>query len=194
MSEAQPEIYLMLAPVRTMTFVLRSALPSAELLAAARQIVRKADPNLPVIRSGTLMTLVDLQMARTRFLVLLAGLFAVLAIVLAGVGTYGVVAYAVVRRTSEIGLRLALGASPTRLLVRIMWEGFRPAAIGLIVGLASAYGASRGIQSLLFQIRPGDPATFIAVTGLLALLAVVATAIPARRATHISPASTLKSE
>jgi putative ABC transport system permease protein len=192
--EAQAELYLMQAPARTMTFVLRIAFPSADLIGAVRNIVRRTDSNLPLIRPNTMMALVDQQMARTRFSLLLAGLFAVLAVVLAGVGTYGVVAYALVQRTREIGLRLALGASPTRLLVQVMWEGFRPAAIGLFVGLSGAYAASRAITSMLFQVRANDPATFIVVTALLSLLAVVATVIPAVRATQISPASTLKGE
>ncbi len=191
-TESQPEIYLTQPPARTLTFVLRSAVPTAQLLGSVRQIVRRTDPNLPLIRPGTMMALVELQMAQTRFVFLLAGLFALLAIVLAGVGTYGVVAYAVVQRTREIGLRLALGASPTRLLLQIMWQGFRPAVLGLVVGAAAAYATSRAMQSLLFQIRPNDPATFITVIAVLSALALVATAIPARRATQISPASTLK--
>jgi len=108
-AESQPEIYLTKALVRTMTFVVRSAVPSAQILAAVRQIVKQADPNLPLIRPGTMQALVDQQMARTRFCLLLATLFAVLAIVLAAVGTYGVVAYAVDAPYEEREVSLSSG-------------------------------------------------------------------------------------
>jgi hypothetical protein len=193
-AESQPELYLARVPARTMTFVVRGAVPSTQIHTAVRQIIKKADPNLPLIRPGTMQALVDLQMARTQFCLILAGLFAVLAVVLAAVGTYGVVAYAVVQRRKEIGLRLALGASPASLVRRIMWEGFRPAIVGFCFGLLGAYTATRTIRSLLFQVRPTDPATFVEVTLLLSLLALIATAIPASRATRVSPASTLKEE
>jgi predicted permease len=193
-SESQPEMYLMQAPVRTMTFVVRAAVPSAQVLASVRQSVRKADPNLPVIRPGTMQALVDQQMARTQFCLLLASLFAILAVVLASVGTYGVVAYAVVQRTREIGLRLALGAPPVKLIATMMWEGFRPAILGLALGLLGASAVTRTIRSLLFHVRPTDPSTFVAVALALSALALIATAIPASRATRVSPASTLKGE
>jgi predicted permease len=192
--ESPPEMYLMKSSARTMTFVVRSAVPASQVLTSARQIVKQADPNLPLIRPGTMQGIVQQQMARTQFLLLLAGLFAVLAIVLASVGTYGVVAYAVAQRTREMGLRLALGASPHALVARVMWEGFRPVIIGLATGLAGAYGAARTVESLLFQVRPADPSTFFAVTLMLLMLGVIATGIPALRVAKISPATTLKDE
>jgi len=193
-SESQPEMYLPQTQTRTMTFVLHSAIPSAQIISEARRIIRATDANLPIIRPGTLQALVDLQMARTEFCLLLAGLFSLLAAVLASVGTYGVVAYAVVQRTREIGLRLALGSTPRKLVFRIMWEGFRPALIGMTLGVAGSFLATRTIQTLLFQVRPNDPATFIAVVLFLAALVLAATAIPASRATRVSPASSLRSE
>jgi putative ABC transport system permease protein len=192
--ESQAEMYLPQTQTRAMTFVVRASIPSTQVLAAVRQIVKEVDPNMPVIRPGTLQGLVDLQMARTQFTLLLAALFAALAVTLASVGTYGVVAYAVVQRTREIGLRLALGASPPMLMARIIWEGFRPAAIGMIVGIAGALFTTRLIQALLFQIQPTDPTTFVEVTALLAGLTLMASLIPAQRAIRISPASTLRGE
>jgi putative ABC transport system permease protein len=193
-SESQAEMYLPQTQTRAMTFVVRASITSTQVLSAVRQIVNDIDPNMPVIRPGTLQGIVDLQMARTQFTLLLATLFAILAVALASVGTYGVVAYAVVQRTREIGLRLALGASPRSLVALIIWGGFRPAAIGMMIGLAGAFFATRMIQSLLFQIRPTDPATFVGVTVLLVGLTMVASLIPARRAIRISPASTLRGE
>src|SRR5262249_40040600 len=161
------EMYVTKPLSRTMTFVLRSSIPMAQVLTAVRQIVKQVDTNLPLIRPGTMQALVDRQMARTQFCLLLAGLFAILAIVLAGVGTYGVVAYAVVQRTREIGLRVALGASPGKLVSTIMWGGFKPVLIGLGAGICGAFALTRAMRSLLFQVRPNDAATFIAVSLLL---------------------------
>ncbi len=191
-SEAAPEMYIPHAQNRTMTFVVKSRVPTAQILTVVREIVKQSDPNMPLIRPGTLEALVDQQMESTRFCLVLASLFSVLAVTLASVGAYGVVSYAVVQRTREIGLRLALGASPLQLVRRIMWDGFRPALLGIIIGFAGALGVTRLMRALLFNVEPNDPITFAAVTALLAALVIVATLIPARRATRIAPAVTLR--
>jgi predicted permease len=192
-SEAAAEMYVPHAQNRSMTFVIRGHIPSPQILAAVRGVVKEIDPNMPLIRPGTLQALVDQQMESTRFCLLLASLFSVLAVALASVGAYGVVSYAVVQRTREIGLRLALGASPLSLVGRIMWDGFRPAVIGIAVGLAGALVVTKTMQALLFNVVPHDPLTFIVATLVLALLVVIATLIPARRATRVPPAVTLRS-
>jgi len=195
-SEAQPEMYVPHAQtsVRTVTYVVKSTLPAAQVLAAARSVVRKFDPLVPLISPGPMRQLVDEQLARPRFYVVLLGLFAVLAVVLAAIGIYGVVAFIVAQRTREIGVRMALGANRRDVVGLMLWQGLKPAASGMAIGLAVAVAAGRVMQGLLFGIQPGDPITFAAASGLLLLIVIVASAIPARRASGVEPAAALRSE
>ena len=110
--------------------------------------------------------LVDEQMARPRFYLLLLSLFAGLAVVLAAVGVYGVVAYVVTQRTREIGVRMALGAKTRQVVGLMLWQGLRPAVIGMLLGLSIAAAAGRVIQGLLYEVQPHDPVTLVAVTGV----------------------------
>jgi putative ABC transport system permease protein len=124
----------------------------------------------------------------------LIGAFALLALVLASVGIYGVVAHVVSQRTREIGVRMALGARRTQVVTLMLWQGLRPAAGGLAIGLVVAVAASRVIQGLLYQVPPHDPLTFVAVTTLLMAIVLIACAIPAARASRIAPADALRGE
>jgi putative ABC transport system permease protein len=193
---AQPEIYVPHAQhgVRTVTYVMEQAAGAGPILSAAREVIRGVDARLPLIDPGELNDLIDEQLARPRFYVVLLGLFSVLAIVLAAVGVYGVVAYSVVQRTREIGLRMALGADRGSVVNLMIRQGLRPALAGLALGGATALAAGRVIQGLLYEVRAHDPLTFAAVSGLVVLVVVLASAIPARRASGVTPSEALRSE
>jgi putative ABC transport system permease protein len=195
-SVAQPEMYVAHAQtqLRSVMYVVRSSLDSAQVLSAARQIVRNLDSQLPLIYTSAMPDLVDEQLARPRFYLVLLGLFAVLAVVLAAVGIYGVVAYVVTQRTREIGVRMALGARQREVVGLMLWQGLRPAMAGIGIGLAVAVGAGRTIQSLLYEVPPHDPLTFVGVSGVLLTVVLLACAIPARRASAVAPADALRGE
>jgi putative ABC transport system permease protein len=193
---AQPEMYVPHAQTgaRSLMYVVQSPLSSAQMLGAARDVVGRIDTRLPLIGPGSMADIVDEQMARPRFYLILVGLFAGLAVVLAGVGLYGVVAYVVSQRTREIGVRMALGARRGAVVRLMLWQGLRPAALGMAVGIAAALALSRAIQGLLYQVRPHDPLTFAGVSlGLIAVV-LIACAIPARRASSVAPAEALRGE
>lgn len=177
---------------RTMTYVVKSSLDSAQVLSAARGIVRKFDSRLPLIAPGSMAPLVDDQLARPRFYLLLLGVFAVFAVVLAAIGVYGVVAYVVSQRTREIGVRMALGASQHEVIGLMLWQGLKPAIAGVGVGLCVAVAAGRLIQGMLYEVQPYDPITFVGVSGGLLAIVLIACAIPARRASRVPPAMALR--
>jgi putative ABC transport system permease protein len=126
--------------------------------------------------------------------VLLLSAFALLALVLSAVGIYGVVSYSVAQRTREIGIRVALGATPGHVLRLVTGEGVRLAVAGVAVGLAGAFAATRVLTTLLFEVRASDPATHLGAALLLVLVAAAASAVPALRATRVAPVSALRSE
>jgi ABC-type antimicrobial peptide transport system permease subunit len=179
---------------RSIAYVVKSTLDSGQVLAAARQVVQRVDARLPLIFPGSMEALVDEQLARPRFYLLLIGLFAVLALVLAAVGIYGVVAHVVSERTREIGVRIALGARRGEVVSLMLWQGLRPAIGGVAIGLAIAIGAGRVLGGLLYEVRPHDPLTVIGVTTMLLAIVMVASAIPAARASRIAPAQALRGE
>jgi putative ABC transport system permease protein len=195
-AEAQPEMYAPFgqATSRSLMYVVESALPPAQILSAAREVVRRVDARVPLMFPGSMQDLVDDQLARPRFYLVLIGLFATLAVVLAAVGIYGVVAYVVGQRTREIGVRIALGARQSEVVTLMLWQGLRPAAVGVVLGLAAAFAAGRVIRGLLYEIQPQDPFTFASVTVLLLVVVAIACAIPASRASRIPPADALRGE
>jgi ABC-type lipoprotein release transport system permease subunit len=150
------------------------------------------DARLPLIRPGTFATLESAALARPRFYLLLLSLFALLAVALAAVGVYGVVAYIVTQRTREIAVRVALGARTSEVLRLVMWQGLRPALAGTALGLLAALGAGRVLSGLLYQIEPADPATIATVIVLLVAIVAVACAVPALRAARIPAADALR--
>ncbi len=167
---------------------------AASVLAAAREELAVLDPELPMAQPGTLDALVSAQTAAPRFYLVLLALFAAMAVGLAAVGIYGLVAYLVVRRTREIGMRIALGARVDEVIRMVIWQGTAPALVGLAGGFVGALALGRIIAGILYQVEPTDPLTYLA-TGLLLLLVVVAaTAVPARRASRIAPAEALRAE
>lgn len=133
-------------------------------------------------------------LADRRFLLLLVGVFAAAALILAVVGIYGVVAFSVTRRTKEIGIRMALGAQRGNIMRLVLGEGGRMAAFGVAIGIAASFAITRLISSLLFGIRATDPLTFVALAALLSLAALLASYIPARRAMRVDPMVALRYE
>jgi putative ABC transport system permease protein len=142
----------------------------------------------------TLEEVVSASVAQRRFQAILLLLFASVALALAVVGVYGVISHAVAQRTPEIGLRLALGAQRRNILTLTMARALRPILAGLAIGLAGALAASRLVTSLLFEVKPSDPATFAIVVALLGVVALGACLIPARRATRVDPMVALRYE
>ena len=192
----QPEMYVphVQTPSRTATYLVRSPQPEGQVLSAAREVVRAMDPRLPVIQPGTFKALEDAALARPRFYLLLLALFAVLAVALAAIGIYGVVAYVVSQRTREIGVRIALGARTSSVIGLVIWQGLRPAFIGVVLGIIGAIQFRQLISGLLYEIEPLDPATIALVIVMLSAIVLLACLIPARRAARIPPASALRSE
>jgi predicted permease len=164
------------------SIVARTAGDPAAVTNAIRSAIRRVDPAVAVPKVRTMAQVVSRTVAARRFQVGLLGLFAMMALVTASVGIYGVISQSLASRTREIGVRMALGARPADVHRLVMREGLTPVALGLVAGIAGAVAAGRAIESLLFGVRPGDPVTIAAVCALLGAVAVVACAIPARRA------------
>ncbi len=173
--------------------VLRTTLPPRVVVPAARDIFHQLDPNIPV-EFSTFEEALGAWTAPQRLLFLLAGVFAGAALLLAAVGIYGLVAHSVTRRTQEMGIRMALGAQPGNILGLIVGEGARLAVIGLLIGVALSLAVTRLMSSLLFDVKPADPLTFVVVAVLLTLVALLASYIPARRAMHLDPTEALRYE
>ena len=195
-ADAAPEMYVPQAQTgtRAMTFVVKSGRPAAQVLNDAREVVRRLDARLPLVFPGSLRALEDAALARPRFYLWLLGLFAALAVTLAAVGIYGVVAYAVTQRTRGIGVRMALGASRWEVLALMLWLGLRPALAGVVAGLLIAAAASQLIKGLLYEVNPADPFTFFTVTSLLVAVAGLACVLPAAGASRVAPAEALRME
>jgi putative ABC transport system permease protein len=174
--------------------VLHTALPPHSLVAEVRQQVRALDPDLPLFGVRTVEQLVAQQTAGTRTESLLVGLFAGLAVLLAAVGIYGVMAYLVAQRTPEIGIRMALGARRSDVLRLVGGRGLKLTLIGVAIGNACALGLTRFLASLLYEVKPTDRLTFIAVSLILTIVALLASYIPSRRATKIDPMVALRYE
>ena len=167
---------------------------AASVLAAAREELASLDPALPMAQATTLRELIDDDMAASRFYMVLLGLFAAMAVALAAVGIYGLVAYLVVQRTREIGMRIALGARVAEVIRMVVWQGVAPALVGIAAGLLGALALGRVLAGILYQVEPTDPITIVGVSLLFLLVVVAATAVPARRASRIPPADALRAE
>jgi predicted permease len=179
---------------RRLTVVIRSAGDPAALAAPTREIVAALDRDLAVANVRTLDQVVADSVGARRLTLLLLGLFGGVALLLALVGIYGVTAYGVSQRTREMGIRLALGAAPGAVRWLVLSEGLRLAGLGLAAGLALALAGGRVLRSQLYGVGSADPATYLALSVVLLLVAGAATWIPARRATRVDPAITLRAE
>jgi predicted permease len=196
--DSEPRMALYLGhrqvPSRGMTVVVRSAADPAALPAAVRDRIRQIDPDLPLYNVRTMEQRVDESLARRRFAMLLLALFAAVALGLSAVGVYGVIAFLVSQSTREVGIRMALGATPGNILNLIVRQGMLVAVAGLALGLAGAFAMAGLMRSLLFGIRATDPVTFLAIALMLGAVALLASYIPARRAARIDPVVSLRSE
>jgi putative ABC transport system permease protein len=181
-------------PQRQPFLIVRTAGDPGALAPAARAAVAAVDPDMPVFRLMTMQQVIDDTLIGRRFTALLLGIFAVVALVLAAVGLYGVIAYAVSQRTHEIGVRMALGARVEDVVHMVVRQGMRLAVIGLVVGAAAALATTRFLASLLFGVGAADPVTFVAIPAILALVALVASWLPARRAARVDPMVALRGE
>jgi len=181
-------------PSRALYVVLRNAAEPGAVASAVKNAIHELDPDLPIYHLRTMGERVTESMARQRFFMLLLSLFAGVALILATIGVYGVMAFLVNQGTREIGIRIALGASERRVLRLVLGQGMAVAAAGGGIGLAFAFILTRSLRSLLFGVRDTDPLTFVAVALVLTSTAFAATYFPARRAARTDPMVSLRSE
>ena len=181
-------------PFDGMTVVVKSNIEPASLTAAVTSQVTAIDPSQPIYNIRTMEQIRDESVATEKLNLMLLILFASVALVLALVGIYGVMSYAVTQRTHEIGIRVALGAQTSDVLRLVVGQGMLLAGVGVVIGLALAYGLTRLMNTLLFGVSATDPTTFSAVAGALALVALIACYVPARRAAKVDPVVALRSE
>jgi putative ABC transport system permease protein len=177
----------------SMAFVLRTKVPPASIAKSAEGVVLKLDPDQPVEQIKTMEMVVEDQLASQRFSARLLGLFAALAIALASIGIYTVLSYIVRGRSREISIRSALGARTGDVVRMVVVEGMTPALIGIALGVAGSFATSTLLARMVFGISPSDPWTMAAVALVLALVALLASAVPALRAARVDPASVLRS-
>jgi putative ABC transport system permease protein len=180
--------------VTQLTYYVRAAQDSGATATALRQVVQRVDANLPIFDMKSMQMQVDESLFVERMVAVLSVAFGALATLLAAIGLYGVMSYAVTRRTREIGIRMALGAERRRVLWLVLKEVAVMAAVGIIGGLAAALWLTRQVQAQLFGLAPNDPATLAAAAALLALIALAAGYFPAHRATTIDPLVSLRTE
>lgn len=194
-----PEMYVLYnqkpwPSLLTMQVALRTKADPSAVTASARNAISSIDPDLPIAKVATLEMLLDASMTQSRFTMLLLGAFGILALVLASVGIYGVISYAVAQRTREFGIRMALGAQPVNVFGMILGQCLRVAGVGISLGLVGAVVISQVMTSLLFDVQPTDPLTFVGVPLLLIGVALTACYMPARRAMRVDPMVALRYE
>ena len=178
-----------------MTVTMRAAAGNpTSLLPAARQAVRAIDANLPLSSPNTMEALVDASVGQRKLSMVLLAVFSAIAMVLASIGIYGVMSYSVAQRTRELGIRMALGAARSRVLALVVGQGMTLAAVGVVIGLVAAFTLTRFLSSQLFGVGATDPGTFGLVSVILAGIALLATLVPALRATRVDPVVALRDE
>src|SRR5436309_6719144 len=195
---AGTELYVSLDQHRvsppSMNVVMRTTLPPAALSGTIERVVREVDAAVPVVRLRNMDSVFAESIRRPRLLAQLLGAFAGLALLLAAIGTYGVLSYMVTERRREIGIRVALGATRSHVLTQIMKQGLQVTALGVTIGLAGALAVNRLIASLLFGVQPTDTVTIAFVIATITAVAVVASWLPAWRASRVDPNVVLRDE
>ena len=195
-SKAEPDWYTsrVVSTQRHRFLFVRSALPTAALMAGILKEMSSIDPHQPVASVKTMEEVIGTTTAPRRFNTILLGVFAAIALLLAVVGIYSVISYSITLRTQEIGIRMALGARRPGILLMVMRKGMLLTLIGTAIGLAGAFALTRGMSSMLFSITASDPATYLLVFVVSFSAAVLACALPARRATRVDPLEALRYE
>jgi len=181
-------------PTRRMQLVARAAGDPLSIAGAMRAAVKSVDPDVPITHIRTMQAVLEDSAAQQRFQMLLATVFAATALVLASLGIYGVVSYAVARRTCEVGIRMALGAPAGNVYRLMLQQAMLPVLSGLANGMAVAIVAGNVLLKLLYEVSPRDPATLAGVAVMLGLVALAACILPARRATRVDPLAALRCE
>jgi predicted permease len=177
-----------------MNIILRSSRSLEALAPSIRKAVAELDPALPLVQLRTMEDVVGASVTRQRFLSLLLGIFALVALTLAAIGTYGILSYMVTERQREIGIRMALGAGNGQVVRLVLGQGLAIAIIGIALGIGGAVGLSRLVASLLYGVSPSDPMTYGAVAGVIAVVAVAACLVPMRRATRVDPLEAIRAD
>lgn len=180
--------------IRSVFVVARTTGEPLSVAGAVRDEIRRMDASLPVANVRSMNEVVAAALATPRLTGFLLGAFAAIALALAAVGIYGVLAYLVSQRTQEIGIRLAIGADRWQVLGLVLRHGLSLAAVGIVIGLIGALALTRLMRSLLYEVRPNDPITFVVVAAALLLIALMASLLPARRATKVSPTIALRAQ
>jgi putative ABC transport system permease protein len=197
-AENKPMVYMPVFQIprlrRDAIFIVRTTADPAALSAAVRREINAVDPDLPVYNIRTMNQVIADSLAQRRFAMLLLGFFAAAALLLASIGLYGVLSYTVAQRTPEIGIRVALGAQPRDILKLVVGQGMKMVLLGVAVGLAASLAVTRLMTTLLYDISTYDPLTFIGVSVLLLLTALLASYIPAGRATKVAPIIALRDQ
>ena len=195
--EPLPTVYIPLAVMPDWPFfsyVVRTAGAPGPVAAAAREAIRALDPNLPVRNVRTLDAVLAESVAPARWSTTLLGVFAAIALLMAGLGVFGVLSFAVTQRTRELGIRIALGAAPASVQRMVVGQGLGLVGAGLALGLVGAFALTRLMASMLYGVAPTDPVTYAAVGAVLVAIAVVASYLPARRATRVDPIIALRAD
>ena len=192
----RPQMWVPFAqwPAGVVTIVIHSSRDLQSVAADARRAIRELDPDLAIAHVQTLDDVVAESVAQPRFYMTLLSAFAVVAIVLASIGIYGVIAYLVGQRSREIGIRIALGASPSRVVRMVVSEGVAMVGVGIGIGVVCAIALTQLMRALLFNTKSTDPMTYILVTLVLAAVALVASSVPALRAANVDPSSAMRAE
>jgi predicted permease len=178
----------------SMNVVVNTARPFNAVAPAIRGVVRRMDPTLPIVQMRTMEDVIDASVTRQRFLSELLGIFAVVALLLAAIGTYGILAYMVTERSREIGIRMALGAARGEIVQLVMGQGMTIAGIGIVIGLIGAMILSRLTTTLLYGVTPSDPATYATVAVVIVVVATIACLVPLRRATRVDPLEAIRGD
>ncbi len=198
LDEERPEAvyapHALVPVISSFTFAIRSTTDPAGLAPSAREVMRRLDPGVPLVRVQTMEDILGRATAPARSSMVLVSLFASVALALAVVGVFGVLSYTVNQQTTELGIRMALGASASNVKLHVLGQGMAPVAAGILLGVTGALMLVRYMETLLFGVTPTDPMTFVTVAAILAAMAAAASYLPARRATRLDPVRVLRQE
>jgi predicted permease len=189
-----PKVWLWSPRVHVTILLRTNGVPPQTLMTPLRRVLTSLDPNVPLANVRTMEDVVAQSMVRLSFTMTLLGIAAVMALILSAIGVYGVISYIVGRRTSEIGIRMALGAHASRVGTLVVLQSLQLATIGVVVGILCALGLTRALRSVLFDVNPTDPVTFASVSVIMLIIAGLAAFVPAQRAMRVDPVEALRAD